>query len=116
MVETGLIAVLTFIVGFAAGRWQANKTKNDEELADPTVHVLERKIYWLSNINLAYNKIKQIFDDNPDKFECLCLKCQNECYNHNKFYCRYRSIGNKYIIKMTLGIEDTPFFMIEENK
>ena len=116
MVETGLIAVLTFIVGFAAGRWQANKAKNDEELADPTVHVLERKIYWLSNINLAYNKIKQIFDDNPDKFECLRLECQNECYNHNKFYCRYRSIGNKYIIKMTLGVEDTPSFMIVENK
>jgi len=86
------------------------------EVADPFVHVLERKIYWLSNINLAYNKIKKIFDDNPDKFECLKLKCEEKCYNHNKFYCRYKSIGNKYIIKMNLSAEDVPFFLIEENK
>ena len=60
MFESWAVGIITFIVGFAAGRWQANKAKDDEELADPTVHVLERKIYWLSNINLAYNKIKQM--------------------------------------------------------
>lgn len=74
MVETGLIVILTFIVGFAAGKWQANKAKNDEELADPTVYVIERKLYWLENINRAYNKIQEIFDENKDKFECLKLE------------------------------------------
>jgi len=116
MVETGLIAVLTFIVGFTAGKWQANKAKNDEELADPTVYVIERKLYWLENINRAYNKIQEIFDENKDKFECLKLEHEEKPYHSNKFYCRYRSIGNKYIIKMTLGKDDVPFFMIEENK
>ena len=104
-------ALLCFIVHFIV---ETNKEKLEE--ADPFVHVLERKIYWLSNINLAFNKIKKIFDDNPDKFECLKLKCEEKCYNYNKFYCRYKSIGNKYIIKMNLSAEDVPFFLIEENK
>ena len=51
-------ALLCFIVHFIV---ETNKEKLEE--ADPFVHVLERKIYWLSNINLAFNKIKKIFDD-----------------------------------------------------
>ena len=113
---TILTVVLIFIAGFVVGRWYANKIKIDKELADPTVHVLERRIYWLANIEIAYNKIKQIFDDNPDKFECLCLEYQYECYNPNRFYCRYRSIGNKYVIKIHLTAIDEPYFVIEENK
>ena len=111
-----LYSVLTFFIGYVIGIWHTNRYKNAKELADPTVHVIERRIYWVSNVHHAYNALKQIFDDNPDKFECLKLTYQDECYNHNKFYCRYRSINNKYIIKLTLGFEDTPIFTIEENK
>ena len=107
--------VLAFFIGIVIGKYYANVAKDDVELADPTVHVIERRLYWLSNVHQAYNKLKQIFDDNPDKFECLKICYQTECYSHNKFYCRYRSIGNKYRIKMTLGFEDTPYFSIEEN-
>lgn len=111
-----LYSVLTFFIGYVIGKWHTNRAKDAEELADPTVYVIERKLYWLENINRAYNKIQEIFDENKDKFECLKLEHEEKPYHSNKFYCRYRSIGNKYIIKMTLGKDDVPFFMIEENK
>ena len=110
-----LAGIVSFIIGYALGANDANKAKDKKELADPTVHVIERRLYWLSNVNSAYNQIQQIFDNNPDKFECLKLVYENECYSYNKFYCRYRSIGNKYIIKMEIGFESTPILSIEEN-
>ena len=111
-----LIGIVSYVIGYALGVNYINKAKDKEELNDPTVHVLERRLYWLSNINSAYNQIQQIFDNNPDKFKCLKLVYENKCYNYNRFYCRYRSIGNKYIIKMTINSESTPVLTIEENK
>lgn len=110
------ICLFVFIAGAVAGKLLFAISKNKAEIADPEIHEIERRIYWLENVHLAYNKIKKIFDDSPDKFKCLKLSIQTEPYNHNRFYCRYRSIGNKYVIKMSLGVEDTPFFMIEENR
>lgn len=115
MLGIAFICLLVFFAGAVIGKLFADISKNKAELADPEVYEIERRIYWLENVHLAYNKIKKIFDDSPDKFKCLKLSIQTEPYNHNRFYCRYRSIGNKYVIKMSLGVEDTPFFMIEEN-
>lgn len=102
--------VITFIIGIAVGKWYADVERTDAELSDPTVHVIERKLFGIDNINLAYNKIKQIFDENKDKFECLNLEYEEEPDNYNMFYCRYRSIGNKYIIKMKFSEADILFF------
>lgn len=111
-----LVAIVAFGTGYIMGAMRTKHREDKAELADPTVHVIERRLYWLENINRAYNKIQEIFDENKDKFECLKLDYEKFAYNANKFYCRYRSIGNKYVIKMTLGQDDVPFFMIEENK
>ena len=111
-----LIAIaVAFGAGYIMGAMHKKHREDEEELADPTVYVIERKLYWLENINIAYNKIQEIFDENKDKFECLKLEHEEKPYHSNRFYCRYRSIGNKYIIKMTLGEDDMPFFMIESN-
>ena len=106
-----LIAPGAFVIGYVVSRIY-NKIA---ELSDPTVYVIERKLYWLENIDRAYNKIQEIFEENKDKFECLKLEYEEKPYHSNKFYCRYRSIGNKYIIKMIFGKDDVPFFMIENN-
>lgn len=111
-----VIGIIVYIIGYALGLKAANKAKDKEQLTDPEVYEIERRLYWLENIDLAYNKIQEIFDENKDKFECLKLEYENQPYHANRFYCRYRSFGNKYVIRMCIEKLDMPVFKIEENK
>ena len=86
MLGIAFICLLIFFTCIPVGKLFADISKNKAELADPEVYEIERRIYWLENVHLAYNKIKKIFDDSPDKFKCLELSIQTEPYNHNRFY------------------------------
>lgn len=113
---TILFAIVAFLLGAIAGASLMHECciKANEQ-KDPEVHVLSRTIYWVSNIHSAYNQAMQLFDENPDKIQCISLKINDEPYCHNRFYCKYKSIGNKWLLDMTLGFEDTPHLKLVPN-
>lgn len=119
------VIVCSFLFGFVCGiAFIASYDKYNKEAvgkADPEIHVLDRRIYWLENIHSTYNQLKELFDFNPDKIECLELSFEDEPYNHNRLFCKYRSIGNLHRISIKnindndVGIPVVKLVKIDEN-